>query len=264
MAAGASTFYPPRAGHYSRALVQLARLRYGVVFVLEVLVPGLAFLLHRRRVAGLLVGGAWGAAMLVFWVRMGTNAGALAGLALPMLHALSVNEALAPLVPRRRRLLPGVAAALFAFVAYGSFDRHFVTSMVQVVEAGGQRVLVAPGVEPGALRIGQWVAYQLPTHGVLMLEQVLALPGAEVRFADGGYWVGESFHPCAFRGFPKTGSLRVPEGAFFIWPTRRFITQARAYTTQGLLPLSLVPKEALRGCIYESWFGRPQHGANAD
>jgi hypothetical protein len=128
----------------------------------------------------------------------------------------------------------------------------------------GDVVLVRPSAAP---RVGQIVLYDIPSlrstvsmegHGRFLqytgvrIDRILAGPGDEVRWGDGGLSVNgnaSSWLPLSPQNLPTEMTIHVPPGCFLIFPTSSPEVPAAA-DTASWKTLSLIPRESIHGRAY--------------
>jgi hypothetical protein len=286
-----SGYYPPRARWYNRLFLNPRRaLRRWVHFerlgftaslspgrlLLSLIFPSFAFFTLGRRWLGWLFLAIYTVSLGVFVVRLGYPAANIAFGLLIFAHATSIIFAEGVWVGNERfglrlGLAFGTLLGVWALV-YGPLvhfaERHLVIPM----QVRDRIVVVRAGVAT-SLKRGEWVAYQITDKTIggpgnvvnmnagLGLDQVLALPGDNIRFTPEAFWVNEQPSPSRSL-MPPTGELVVPRNVWFIWPNSSMNISGPRANTAGAVELMLrtamVDRDRILGRPFQHWFWRRQ------
>jgi hypothetical protein len=280
-------YYPPRAPWYAPAreagYSALAATRVQKIptpgniglgaFLVALIVPGFAFVLHRRPKIGTALVGMWPVLFLLGLAFLGENAGnVFLGLAIS-LHATSLVHLISPWLRElnaAQRILASFAAVagliVFAYLPLQELTYHKLFTPI-VTDQGS--VVVRPTRNPAGVRRGTWIVHLNTARsggGVVIREgiafaPVLALPGDAVAFTRAAVRVNGSDLPRQ-NDMPTEGSMVVPEGHWFVWPRLKVAVNTAgvdAETLRGvMLGQSSVPFENLRGIPFSRWFHRQQ------
>lgn len=279
-----SAYYPPRARWYSRLLrwgqrgvdrlgldletqglgQALARL------LVDVVVPGWAFVGQTRREVAPAVAAGWGLGLLLFIVLLGWPLANL-GFALAVsLHAISAGCGFAKHFVRRalglRMALGVVLGAGFAGLVYLPAVAWFNAHVAMPLSTAQGVVIVNPRVPPESIRRGDWMAYRLRAarlrgpvvlHDGYGLGRVLAAGGDEVTFAPGEFRINQTLMPVR-QWMPASGGLTLTPGTWFIWPDLKIARNGIAdeAVCQVLFDLAVVSPSQYCGRPYNWWFFR--------
>jgi hypothetical protein len=281
-------YYPPRAPWYAPAreagYSALAATRVQKIptpgniglgaFVLGLIVPGFAFILHRRPKIGTALVAIWPILFTLGLAFLGENVGnLLLGLAIS-LHATSIVHLISPWlreVSAPQRILASFAAVagliVFAYVPIQQLTYHNLFMPI-VTDQGS--VVVRPTHNPAEVRRGTWIVHQttarsgwgaVRVYEGISFAPVLALPGDTVAFTRAAIQVNGTDLPRQ-NDMPTEGSMVVPEGHWFVWPRLNVAVNTAgvdAETLRGvMLSQSSVPFDNLRGVPFSRWFHRQQ------
>jgi len=281
-------FYPPRApwyapareaGHAALAATRVSKIpipaNIGLgAFVLGLIVPGFAFVLHHRPKIGTTLVVTWPFLVTLVLAFLGENAGNLfLGLAIS-LHATSIVHLISPWLRELnagQRILASFAAVagliVFAYLPLQELTYHKLFTPI-VTDQGS--VVVRPTRNPAEVRRGTWIVHQTTArHGGetvrvregIAFAPVLALPSDTVVFTRAAVRVnGTGFS--RQNDMPTEGSMVVPEGHWFVWPRLNVAINTAGVDADTLRDVRLsqasVPFENLRGIPFSRWFHRQQ------
>ncbi|MGE3311333.1 MAG: hypothetical protein AB7O66_15305 [Limisphaerales bacterium] len=281
-----SPFLPPRApwyapvrevGHAALAATRITRIPTpGSIgpakFLLGLLIPGFAFVLHQRLKIGAVLIAAWPVLFFLGLAFLGGTAGnLLLGLAMSI-HATSIVHLVSPWLrdlAAWQRILASLAS-VGGLVVFGYLplqELAYRKLFFPIISDQGA-VVIRPTRDPAGIRRGDWIVHWLARYrgASVIIEEgtsfgpVLALPGETVEFTPTHLNVNGKSLPLQ-AGMPTDGSVSIPEGHWFVWA--RFGSIRNPAFAQGdlqsiRLDRSIVPTNSLRGRPYSRWFHRQQ------
>ena len=282
---GESTYYPPRARWYGRALypwfrlqsrLHLERIQFpgGVSFtefLLSLLITGFSLAVDGRWILGACFLAVWCASMLVTFAALGYPAASVTAVFAVVAHGLSVFY-----VHRSRMrewgfgMKLGVAflfvlATGIAYVAAGNYCGHH---WIMPLRFNKQVVVIDTRKGARFFESGDWMAYSVKgaelAHGIYVwdgfgLGRVLAVGGEHVTFEKGTFRVNGVPHP-ALPYMPASGELVVEENHWFIWPDLaiRRNNGPDSVASGVMLQMSVVSQKQVVGKPFKRWFWRRQ------
>jgi hypothetical protein len=281
--APASPYYPQRARWYNpllnrwaqfRRALRLDRLRIPdpvspAQLLLCLAVPGWAFILLGKRMAGWSVLAGHMVCALMFLAALGYAVGDfMFGLVISA-HAASVVFLEAHCLRKDCRFRVRLALAAATLLAVwqliyapllGLMERHWATPLRE----GDRVIVVSPRMEPALLKRGDWMAYRIAGGGLtevyiragVAFGPVLATGGDRLEFGANTFRVNGVAHQ-HLPFMPLEGELVVPENHWFVWPNLA-INGRHASVSDLMLRAAIVNPEQFVGIPFKRWFWRRQ------
>lgn len=279
-------FYPPRAPWYSpvreAGLAALSATRIqrlptpGQIgpgrFLLGLILPGYAFLLHRRPKIGLALMLIWPLIFTLGLAFLGQAPGnVLLGLAIS-LHATSLVHLLGPwlkdITLGYRIASAGVAVGGLVVFFYLPLQEFAHYRYFRPILTHQGVVIVHPTRNPKTVRRGDWIVYhqERSNMGQVIVQEgtsfgpVLGGPGDTIEFTPSVVRVNGKPQPRQ-EGMPTAGSVTVDQDRWFVWP--RLSHAQRGNVDDDTIRAAIfaraeVPFERLRGRPFARWFHRRQ------
>jgi hypothetical protein len=193
---------------------------------LRPVVPGWPQLYWGQRERAAAYAGGWASALAVALFAWGTLAGAALAAVAAALHASAIADAIEQgSFPGFGRVVPRCAGLALALLGYGPLLALAlcVAAPVRVGPGPGLRgegyLVNRLAYESAPPRCGDWVCFRRPADGAVCLGRLLAGPGQEVGWRDGGvrvdgravpWWASPPLRSAA------SGEMRVPEGLAWV------------------------------------------------
>ena len=280
------TFYPPRAGRFSRFWYFWFRLKQVTVWrrmarpeilseedqLLSLVLPGYIFVALGFRKTGIAFIVGYFITLIVTLAAIGMPQAAfgwglmLSAQAICILHLLVIRSRGNISLLHRIGMAFLVIAALAGLVYMPV--HHLVAKYVAApLYTNREFIVVNPRSDPDDIRLGDTVAYHVEPdagRGYRIEEganygKVLAEEGDRVVFFSDRVEVNGIPH-APLRGMPHEGEITVEPGSWFIWPAFIFSFQfpANIDIPTILRDNAIVSKELLIGKPYTRWFMRDQ------
>lgn len=277
----ASSYYPPRAGSWSRIFSRIDRLkvRFGSdypsldlsrtpagslpVSVAWLLVPGLMWRQRGKRVRGTGVMALWAVLLVVHIVILNAGIANFAAILASGLHAVSAAASLGLIFPHWQGLsLVGrslLLTTLLMTLIYSIGLRRAVASFAQRVGFRDSTVMIHRSswlLRGKPWSRGEWVAYRL-NGGALYLGRILACPGDTVRFHPGSVEVNGVHYERTSPYLPVDDELPLDPWEYLVLPAEVNFNHAQGNETRLLLALMSVAEDRLVGRPWRHWPGAP-------
>jgi hypothetical protein len=283
-----SPFYPPRARWYSRLFhlglatrhrlaldrIELPEEITAVGLALGFLIPGLAVYLRGPRRWGEIALSACAVMFLLFIVWLGYPVGNYAFGLMLSIHASGFVYYCTPVVRDadfwRRMLFTVAVLAGLGLVLYAPIRNEIQNRWLTPLRVNGNVVIVMQSASAGAVKRGDWVAYNLSgsseygDDSLIRFQTgvgfgpVLAIEGDLVAFSTNRFCVNGVSRPL-LPHMPKSGELTVPKSNWFIWPSysiRGIGNEDRV--SSRMLQVATVPEDQFIGRPLKRWLWRKQ------
>lgn len=270
---------PPRAGSWSRTLARMSRLRNRLghlhpslefpassvesraVLLAWLLVPGLMWHQHGRKLLGAGAMAIWAVFMAVHIVVLDPAAANLAAMLAGAIHAISAAAAMALIFPHWQGLSriwrTSLFTSLLIVLVYSFGMRQMVAPFAQrvVIHNTPAMIHTSPWLRQEPWNRGEWVAYRL-NNGATYVGQILACPGDAVQFHPGSLEVNGISYARTSVHLPTNGELQMDRAIYLVLPAEFTF---KGDVTEALLALMYVEEDHLVGRPWRHWLGAPSH-----